>query len=113
MAYTITKYQSDEETIHPIRIQSDRVAEAGAAPTGETNSNIKAKISKSAREFGLRPRGVRLVRTVGTAPDTFKKYTFLPVLTETAFNTAAFAPGETITLGTVNWTISARVVEDY
>lgn len=113
MAFTTTKYESDQGTIHPIRLDSERVAAAGAAPAAAQDSDIKVKISKGNREFGIRPRGVRLVRTVGTAPDTFKKYTFLPVLTPTAYDGAGFSVGTEITIDAVVWTVAARQVEDY
>lgn len=113
MAYTITRYLADSEDIHPIRLSDDKLAQAGTPPTGVAGSPIFVKISKTNREFGIRPRGVRLVRTVGTAPNTFKKYSFLPVLTPTAFAGTGFAPGSAITIGTVAWTVAARVPEDY
>lgn len=113
MAFTTTKYESDDGVIHPIRLSSDRVASAGTAPTEPVSSNAYAKISKSNREFGIRPRGVRLVRTLGTAPNTFKKYSFLPVLTAETWDGAEFDPGATITINTVAWTVAARVPEDY
>lgn len=113
MAFTNTKYESDDGVIHPIRLNSDRVAAAGTAPTGAVTSNAYAKISKSNREFGIRPRGVRLVRTLGTAPLTFKRYTFLPVLTGEAWDGAEFDPGAALTINGVQWTVAARVSEDF
>lgn len=113
MAFTTTKYESDDGIIHPIRIDSERVAAAGTAPTGAISSNAYAKISKTNREFGIRPRGVRLVRTLGTAPLTFKRYSFIPVLTSTAFDTDAYDPGATLTVDGVQWTIAGRVQEDF
>lgn len=113
MAFTTTKYESDDGIIHPIRIATDRVAAAGTAPTGAVSSNAYAKISKTNREFGIRPRGVRLVRTLGTAPLTFKRYSFVPVLTAEAFDTDAFDPGAQVTVDGVAWTVAGRVPEDF
>lgn len=112
-ARTNTKYESDEGTIHPISLTANFATAAGTPPAGAVNSSIKAKVTKSNREAGLRPRGVRLFRTLGTAPDTFKRYAFLPVLTAAGLASATFAPGATITIGTVAWTVSTRVQEDY
>lgn len=108
-----TKYEADNGDIHGITLSPDFEAVAGTAPTGTVSSPVKAKISKSNREYGLRPRGCRLSRIIGTAPDTFKKYTFLPVLTPSAFATATFAIGATITIGGVVWTIVSKEGEDY
>lgn len=113
MAFTNSKYESDDGVIHPIRMDSDRIAAAGTAPTGAITSNAYAKISKTNREFGIRPRGVRLVRTLGTAPLTFKRYTFLPVLTATAWDGDGFDPGATVTVDGVAWTVAGRVPEDF
>lgn len=108
-----SKYEADSGQIHLLTMNADRLAVAGAPPAGDSNSSIRAKVSKSNREYGIRPRGVRLGRTVGTAPDTFTKYSFLPVLTPTAFNGTGFTLGGSITIGTIEWEIIARVAEDY
>jgi hypothetical protein len=108
-----SKYEADNGQIHLINLDADRLAEAGTPPAGDSNSSIRAKVSKTNREYGIRPRGVRLARTVGTAPDTFVKYSFLPVLTPAAFNGAGFSLGGSITIGTIQWEIIARINEDF
>lgn len=113
VAFTDTKYESDLGSIHRILLSPDYAAQAGTPPTGAVDNDIRPKVSKNNNEFGIRPRGVRLSRTVGTAPDTFKKYAFLAVLTPTAFNGATFNPGATVTIGTTAYTVVARVPEDY
>lgn len=112
-AYISTKYEANNGDIHFIRLSPDYAAQAGNPPAGGVNTNVKAKISKSNREFGIRPRRVILSRTVGTEPDTFKKYTSLPVLTQTAFNTATYALGETITIDQNTWIIVSKQDEDF
>jgi hypothetical protein len=113
MAFSTSKYESDEGNIHPIRIKTERLAAAGTAPTGAITSNAYAKISKTNREFGIRPRGVRLARTLGTAPLTFKRYAFVPVLTGEVWDGAAYDPGETLAVDGVDWQVVARVPEDF
>lgn len=112
-AYTSTKYEADNGDIHGILLSPDKAAVAGTAPTGDTSSPVKVKVSKSNREFGIRPRGVRLSRIIGTAPDTFKKYAFLPVLTPADYATSAFAIGAEITIGGVVWVVASKEGEDY
>jgi len=112
MAFTTTKYESDNGLIYAIRLQDARASLAGTAPTGTVDANSTVKVSKSTREFGIRPRGVRLQRVLGTAPNTFKKTTFLPVLTPTAFAEATFDVGATITISTVAWTVLRKQEED-
>lgn len=112
MAQT-TKYESSEGSIHQIRMESARIAVAGAPPSGAVNSPIKVKISKSNREFGIRPRGVQLRRPVnpGATDKIFRS--FLPVLTETAFNSNTFALDAQVTIGGTAWKIIGKVQEDY
>lgn len=108
-----TKYESDDGEIHAIRLTSAYLAAAGTAPSGGVTSDIIAKVSKSNREFGIRPRGVRLKRTIGTAPNQFQKYSFLAVLTPTAYDSAAFAKDAEITIDGIEWTVASKVPEDH
>lgn len=108
-----TKYEADNGGIYTILLSPDYAAQAGTPPTGVVTSALKVKVSKGNKEFGLRPRGVKLARTVGTAPDTFKKYSFLPVLTPAEFITSAYALGTEITIGGVVWIVVGIQPEDY
>lgn len=107
------KYESDSGAIHKISLSPDRLAAAGTQPTGNVSTDIRAQISKSNREFGIRPRYVTLSRTIGTGTNAYKRYTTLPVLTPTEFASAAFQLEATITIGGIEWTIIARSREDY
>ena len=107
------KYEANSGNIHQMQLSPDFAAAAGTEPTGAVDSDIIPKVSKSDREFGIRPRGVRLVRTVGTAPDTFKKYTFVPVMTATEWNSATYAKGATVTVGSIDYVVSSRLDEDF
>lgn len=111
-ARTRTKYESDGGDIHPISLTAAYAAAAGTAPTGAIDNDIQVKVTKTNREFGLRPRGVRLYRVLGTAPNTFVRYTFLPVLTETAWSGNGFAPETAITINSIEWKVLKRVSED-
>ena len=113
VAKQLVKYEAENQVVHGLLLDPDRAAVAGAEPAGAIGSPIRASVSKGNREHGLRPRGVRLVRTIGTAPDTFKRYSFLPVLTITAYASAAFNVGTVIQIDGIDWTISAKVGEDY
>lgn len=108
-----SKYESDSGLIHPINLSAARLAVAGTPPTGAVDTQVQAKVSKSNREFGIRPRRVLLSRTVGTAPNQFVRRTSLPVLTPTAFASATFAIGADITIGGTEWEIYAKQGEDF
>lgn len=112
-AFTDTKYESDAGTIHSIRLTSGYATAAGAAPSGAVNSNIKVKVTKTGREFGIRPRRVSLSRTVGTGDTAFRKRATLPVLTKTVFDGTTMAPGQTVTIGANTWTIVSKQPEDF
>jgi len=108
---TNTKYEADAGTIHRIKVDSTRTSVIGTPPTGAIDSRVSAMQSRAKGEYGLKPRGVMLSRTVGTAPNSFKKFTFLPVLTETAFGGSTFNIGETITINSVAWTVESKLDE--
>lgn len=112
-AKTTTQYEANDGSVHSLLLDQDRFAAAGTPTTNAIDSPIKAQISKGNKEFGLRPRGVRLARLVGAPPDTFRKYTFLPVLTIADYNSAGFAIGASISIGGVAWEVVGKVPEDY
>ncbi len=101
-------YAADSTDVHPIRLSTTDYAAGGTPPAGPATSSISAQVSRSRRALGLHPRTVLLARTVGTAPNTFNKYKRLVVLTPSAFTSAAFANGATITISTVAWTVVGR-----
>lgn len=108
-----SKYQADNDAVHKIRLSTDRLAKAGTAPSGAIDSPIPVKVSKSNREFGIRPRGVRLTRPLNPTATDKIYYTFLPVLTASGLAAAAFNVGATIQIGSTDWKVLARVNEDY
>lgn len=108
-----TKYEADAGQIHAIVLKPPTAAVAGAAPAAAVNQNIKVQVNKSTRSYGLKPRGVTLSRTLGTAPDTFTTRRFLPCLTPAAFASPAFALGAAVTISAVAWVIVGRRAEDY
>lgn len=107
------KYEGNDAQVYTLKLTSDYAAAAGTEPIAGVTTDIKPKVSKTNREHGIRPRGVRLVRTIGTAPDTFKKYAFLPVLTNAEWASGTYAPGAAINIGTTAYTIVSRISEDY
>lgn len=109
-----SKYKSDSGRIHPIRIkQATYAAVQGTEPTGDINDEIPAKISRSKRAFGLRPRGVVIARTRGTGDDTFTEYARLPVLDPEDFNssTGGWVTESKISYKGATWEIVARFSE--
>lgn len=114
MAILLTyKYEADDGTVHPIRLNDDTAAAAGTEPTGGINSNIKAKVSKGNGEFGIRPRRVGLSRVLGTSPNQYRVYRQLPVFTLADYTSAAFTIGASINVGAEIWVIVSKQGEDF
>lgn len=110
MAFKVTKYESDAGDIHPIRINTTTESAAGTPPSGDVDNDIRVKITKTNREYGLRPRYVVVARTVGTAPNQFKRYRKIPMLTQTAWDDFAVP----ISLGTVTYDeLTSKEPEDF
>lgn len=64
-AFSRSKYEADDGEIHPIRVQPETIdASVGGndntAPAGAVTIGLSARVSQSARAFGLRPRLVSL-----------------------------------------------------
>lgn len=112
-SFVRTKYEADNATIHALRLSPEKNVIAGTAPTGGVSSPIKVKVSKSKREFGISPRGVTIAREFGTNPDVFQKYVFIPVLTQTTFESGAYQLNANLTYDGDVWQIVARNPEDY
>lgn len=109
-----SKYKSDSGQIHPIRLrQATYSTVQGTEPTGDINNEIPAKISRSKRAFGLRPRGVVIARTRGAGDDTFTEYARLPVLDPEDFNSATggWVTESNVSYKGVQWEIVARFSE--
>lgn len=113
MAYVRTKYEAENGQIHPLRLSAPYAASAGTEPGTPTTSSIPAKVSKGNREFGLRPRGVRLARTVGTGANAFTKSSFLPLRSKADASSSLYADNADVTVGGIVWTVVSRVAEDY
>lgn len=87
-AFVLTKYQADDDSIHPIRVQPETVAAfSNAAPAGAVTSSISAVVSLTRKQRGLRPRYIS-VKFTGALPDGYKEGTIyrLPILSPTVYD---------------------------
>lgn len=83
-----SKYQTDEENVHPCRIQEETLGFisggiANAAPVAPINREASARMSSSQKRKGVNARTVRIRFT--TAPDEYKQDSILtvPILDKT------------------------------
>lgn len=114
----MAKYTADNGQVHRIRVSAGKEAVSGNTQTASAvNSQIKVKVSKSNREFGIRPRGLRLYRTLTATEgeETVSKnvYSFLPIFQKSVFDGNTFAIEGTVTIDSVVWTILDKVAEDF
>ena len=86
---------------------------AGGEATGAVDSSIQAKVSKTNKELGLRPRMIVIAKTYGTAPDTFQRYARIPILTLATWNSDPYQVGSPFSYrASAGWTIINRLEED-
>lgn len=104
-------YTSDDGDKKSIRLASE-TATAGGFSQGATDDDDSVKVSKSNREFGQRPRRVRLSRNTGSEADPNIKYKTLPVATITAYGSAAYNKGATVTIDGEAWTVVSKDPEN-
>lgn len=74
-AFSISKYETNEGSIHPIRVQPETLAAtidsiANAAPAGAVDGEGSASVSKGRRANGINARLVRL-RFTGAVPEGY------------------------------------------
>jgi len=106
-AFTLSKYQADDGTIYPVRVQPEtitlNVGAANSAPSGAVDGPVYAKVSKSKRAYGVGCRKVSF-RFTATPPTGYlagQTYS-LPVLTPTVYSGA--------TSGTTGTYLSTAIV---
>lgn len=112
------KYQGEDGLVYSLSLSAKKAAVANnTEPTGNVTSNVKPKISKSARESGIKPRGVILTKeltaTQGEVTVTKTVRTFLPILTKAVLDGDKFKKGTAVTYDGASWTVQAQVQEDY
>ena len=100
-AFVNSIYQMDAGTFASIRVQPETLqlsvgGSANAPGAGPVDFPLRAKGSKTVREYGLGARGVTIKFPVGGAPTGYKDDSpiTLPVLTQAVYNAAV--PGAVI-----------------
>lgn len=84
-AFESSFYTSDDDTIHPIRIQPETRGltiggQANSAPSGPADTNAgQVRVSGGKRTTGLTPRKIR-VRFTGTPPTGYKEGSTLSIV---------------------------------
>ncbi len=113
MTLVTQRYTCDNAIVVGLKLSTEKAALSGTETASPIDNQIKPKISKSNTEYGLRPRYVIIARLIGTAPDTFRKYARLPVLSASDFALPAFSIGASITYKGNTWEITAQCPEDF
>lgn len=112
--FKAVSYTTDAGTVVRIRMskQAQDIAGQGGLTAAIDDPNIFAYASNpgSKAKKQLNARGIILTRTVGTAPDTFQRRTFVPITTLAALN--AITLNSAITgYGGNNYTVAEKIAE--
>lgn len=100
-----TTYTADNGTdIYRMRLSQEDFDAQPTTPTDTPTRKMYAKISRSSKAFGIKPRTVTLARTIGTAPDTAEKYKKLAVSTLADWTTITDTDS-TLTIGGQTWRV--------
>lgn len=109
----IVKYASNDGTrIYAMKLSSAKAEIAGTAPTGAVTEPIRAKVTRSKRENGFKPRYVTATTPNGATVGSTVAFETFPVLTKSAFDGSTFALGATLTYKTLTYTIVSKQDED-
>lgn len=111
-----SRYQSDDGTIHQIKLQPETVAmtvggTANAAPTGAIDSVFAAEVNRGAKAYGLKPRKIN-VSFEGEPPTGYRPYTSLslPILTTDLFE--AISDNDVVVYNGGSGKVSSKVAEN-
>jgi hypothetical protein len=108
--FLLSKYETDDGDILPIRIQPETLTVAdNAEPAGGADGPF-VKVSGSKRSYGVHPRKLTLSRSVGSADyGSAKAYARVVMLTSAAYDAAVI--GSTVTYAGVDWVIASKTNE--
>lgn len=107
--FTLSKYESDEGTIYPIKVQPETITTFNAEPSGSVTGKLFVKVSNHKRSYGISPRRVTLGIEVGTAPLQATKYLTLPILSKASFD--ALVIGQTASYDGQSWKVQSKIKE--
>jgi hypothetical protein len=112
--FTYVSYTTDAGTVGRIRMSSQAQGFTGqgslTATLTDPNLFVTASNPGSKRKKRLHARGVVLARTVGTAPNTFSRKTFVPITTKAALD-ALVVGAAVAAYGGQAWTIFSKIGE--
>lgn len=111
--YFSAKYQADSGLIHPIRLSVGSFYGGGPEPEDDVNSFVPAIVTKTSRQFGLKPRGVRLYRRVTVGGRVRVVYYFLPLLTRKYFDAEWMGPEIGWQFDGYDWKVRSVIPESY
>lgn len=108
--FLLSKYETDDGTVLPIRVQFETLTVAdNAEPDGGADGPF-VKVSGSRRAYGVHPRKITLSRSVGSDDyGSAKAYARVVMLTSAAYDAAVI--GSTVPYAGVDWVIVSKTNE--
>ena len=108
--FLLSKYETNDGLILPIRIQPETLTVAENVEPGGGADGPFVKVSGSKRSYGVHPRKITLSRSVGAADyGSAKAYARVVILTSAAW--AAAVIGATVAYAGVDWVIASKTAE--
>ncbi len=112
-SFQTSKYETDAGTVVRIRISDASLGVLGNTPPAgaidDPNIYAYAQNPGSKKKKQLNARGARLQRFTGTGAARKRYTTFVPILTEAAFD--AITVGSEVTLNSLTYTVADKVNE--
>lgn len=110
--FELSKYESDNGKVYPIRIQPETKTDWNPEPTGGVTEDLFAHAKFSGKKYGVFARSVTLSTTIGTGTGPFVTGSVnarVPVLSKAGFD--ALALGSTVLYQGVSFTVAAKHAE--
>lgn len=109
MSFVSKKYQTNAGDICKVRLSALTAVQSGTEPAGNPTTPFFAKLGKTNREFGIRPRYAVYALTIAAGTRTLKVYKKVVKLTDTAW----LASPATATFSGDTYDLVSLVPEDY
>lgn len=106
-SFQLSKYELDDETVRPIRVQPETITTWNPAATGTSEGSL-VRVSGGRRRIGLKARSFTLKQNVGDAVDGYQptRSITLPIFTRSVYDNTPL--GTSVQYQGTAWTVSGK-----